>query len=226
MLLPSVTRAQMEEADRIMVADLGVSLLQMMELAGVAVAGVAAADSPTSALVLAGPGGNGGGALAAARHLANRGVDVSVVRSSASARPETAHQWAVLERLGVLDRDDPQPADVVVDGLLGYSVRGAPRGRVAELIGWAEGPVGRIVSVDLPSGLDPDAGGAGLDADAVVTLALPKPGLRGVGCPLWLADIGIPPVVWERIGVDVPVDPFGGRRVVPVRAAPDGWLTG
>ncbi|NND84102.1 MAG: NAD(P)H-hydrate epimerase [Acidimicrobiia bacterium] len=227
MLFPSVTRAQMEEADRIMVEDLGVSLLQMMELAGAAVAHVAGLVAPRSALVLAGSGGNGGGALAAGRHLAHRGVEVTVVRSSEARRPETARQWDVLSRIGARGLADPKEADVVIDGVLGYSRSGPPRGRAGELIGWMNEASAPIVSVDLPSGLDPDTGaGPSVVAASVVTLALPKPGLRGVEADLWLADIGIPPVVWERLGVDVPSDPFEGARVVPIRRTDAGWLSG
>ena len=217
----------MEEADRVMVEDLGIALLQMMELAGSAVARVASRRMPRTALVLAGSGGNGGGALAAGRHLANRGVSISVLHSSPPRSPETRHQSEVLGRLGALPTDTPVEADVVIDGVLGYSLSGPPRGRASDLIRWMnEGGV-PVVSVDLPSGLDPDGGGElRVAATDVVTLALPKPGLLQVEADHWLADIGIPPLVWDRIGVEVPEDPFGGERVVPIRPSAGGWVSG
>jgi NAD(P)H-hydrate epimerase len=98
-------------------------------------------------------------------------------------------------------------ADVIVDGLLGYSARGAPRGAVATLIRLANGSRRPIVSVDLPSGLDPDSGvalGVAVRANVTVTLALPKPGLiaataRPFVGELLLADIGIPGAAFPHL---------------------------
>ena len=73
--LPAVTAAQMREVDRAMVEDFHIELVQMMENAGRNLADLAVRHfGPRSTVVLAGSGGNGGGGLVAARHLANRGV--------------------------------------------------------------------------------------------------------------------------------------------------------
>src|SRR6516225_8801658 len=86
MTMTAVTADQMREIDRIMVEDLHIELVQMMENAGRNLADLAQRRfRPTSVLVIAGVGGNGGGGLVAARHLANRGLTVSVVAS----RPES-----------------------------------------------------------------------------------------------------------------------------------------
>jgi NAD(P)H-hydrate epimerase len=98
--------------------------------------------------------------------------------------------------------------DLVLDGLLGYSSRGAPRGTVADLIGIANTSSVRILAVDIPSGLDPDTGatpGAVIAPAATVTLALPKSGLLAPGAnvgELILADIGIPHAAFARVGVE------------------------
>jgi NAD(P)H-hydrate epimerase len=71
--LPWITAEPMAEVDRAMVEDLGVKLIQMMEHAGRHLARLATLRflrgrlSTARVLVLAGPGGNGGGALVAAR---------------------------------------------------------------------------------------------------------------------------------------------------------------
>ncbi|MFW6034295.1 MAG: NAD(P)H-hydrate epimerase, partial [bacterium] len=74
-VLPALTADQMREIDRIMIDELHIDLIQMMENAGRSLADLAQRRyAPADAVVLAGPGGNGGGGLVAARHLANRGI--------------------------------------------------------------------------------------------------------------------------------------------------------
>jgi NAD(P)H-hydrate epimerase len=209
--LPALTAEQMREIDRLMVDELHIDLVQMMENAGRSLAElVLARFAPSTVTVLAGPGGNGGGGMVAARHLANRGIGVAVVLS----RPDDltsvpAHQADVLSRMGIPPLQDPQETDLVVDALVGYSLRGDPHGRTAELIGWANGQRSPVVSLDNPSGLDVTTGRAGdpnVRATATLTLALPKRGLLGaetVG-ELYLGDISVPPWLYERVGVQRP----------------------
>jgi NAD(P)H-hydrate epimerase len=68
----------------------------------------------------------------------------------------------------------------VVDALLGTGATGEPRGEVRDAIKWINGAAARVVSADLPSGIDPDTGsvpGIAVWADVTVTFGLPKPGL-------------------------------------------------
>jgi NAD(P)H-hydrate epimerase len=186
----------MREVDRAMIEDLHIELVQMMENAGRNLAELAIARfKPTRVMVLAGTGRNGGGDLVAARHLANRGRKVRVVL----ARPDDltavpAHQLDIITRMGVPVEDDAEPADLVVDAVIGYSLRGDPRGRAAELIDWANNQAAQVLALDTPSGLDVTSGLAGspcVAAKATLTLALPKVGLLdapSVG-ELYLADI-------------------------------------
>ena len=222
--LPGLTTAQMREVDRIMVEDLGIDLPRMMENAGRHLAGLARRRyQGGSVTVLAGPGGNGGGGLVAARHLANRGVDVAVslARPREEMSPIPAEQAAILERMGVGSHPDPRPADLVIDALLGYSLVGDPRGRAAELITWANEQESPVLSLDTPSGLDTTTGALGqpcVFADATLTLALPKTGLvaspQVVGA-LYLADISVPAAVFRAFEIDLE-DPFSGNGVVRV----------
>jgi len=98
--------------------------------------------------------------------------------------------------------------DVVVDALLGYGLQGVPRGEAARAISWIRETGARVVSLDLPSGVDADTGetpGVFVIADATLTLHLPKPGLRHSGAgQLSLADLGIPPGATRRAGVAPP----------------------
>jgi NAD(P)H-hydrate epimerase len=207
-----ITEADMIEVDRVMIEDLHIELLQMMENAGRNLARlVLDLAAPTRVTVAAGSGGNGGGGLVGARHLANAGVDVTVTttRPGDSLSPVAAHQLDILRRMGVPTAPDIGEADVVIDALIGYSLRGAPSGRSAALIDAINAHAATVVSLDTPSGLNVTTGatpGAVVRADATLTLALPKVGMRDadvVGA-LYLADISVPRSVAEAYGSPVP----------------------
>ncbi len=225
--LPWLTEAEMVEVDRVMTEDLTILLIQMMENAGRNLAMLAMQRyEPTSVVVLAGGGGNGGGGLVAARHLANRGLNVAVVAAKPFREPSVpAHQFEILKRMGVpimsADQSDrPPSADLVIDALIGYSLRGTPTGRAAELIGWANDQRSPILSLDTPSGLNvTDGSGTSstVKADATMTLAAPKIGLADsahVG-DLYVADISVPASVYARLGLDLAPD-FSAGPIVAV----------
>lgn len=220
----AVTAEQMRAVDRVAVEEVGVELLQMMEHAGRALAAqvLAVADGP--AIVVAGNGGNGGGGLACARHLANHAVDVTVVldRPPEKLRGAPARQHRVLEAMAVPVRVGDVPADaaVLVDALIGYGLSGAVRESVATLVRAMNQHDGSVVSLDVPSGVDATSGerlGVAVDPERTVTLALPKRGLADRPEPLALADIGIPRVVYDRL--DIAYDPpfEGNDWVTPLR---------
>jgi NAD(P)H-hydrate epimerase len=210
----------MREVDRFMVEEVGISLLQMMENAGRGLALQARAMLQGDVLgrrvtVLAGPGGNGGGGLAAARRLAIWGADVEIVIADPS-RPFTdasAHQLAALKWMGVRVRETGSvgESDLLLDAIFGYSLSGAPTGRQSELIEAANASPAPILALDLPSGLHPDSGEAHeptIRATATLTLALPKIGLLKPGAGAWvgdlyLADISVPDRVYRRLGLEV-----------------------
>lgn len=207
--VPWLATEQMAAADALAVGEFGIDLLQMMEHAGAALAEIVMRAAPSSRVtVLAGGGNNGGGGLCAARHLVNRGREVSVVLSSA---PDVAgaHHLRTLAAMGITPADEPLTTGPVVDALVGYGIRGALRGRAAQLAAAVRGRA--TISLDLPSGL----GSAGaVEPLVTVTLALPKEELRGVR-PLILADIGLPQMLWARLGLDVP-PLFGDGRLLAV----------
>jgi NAD(P)H-hydrate epimerase len=144
-------------------------------------------------------GGTAGGGLVAARHLANRGVRVAVTLGEDRNRlgDVSRHQLSILERMDVPIGTGPAGTDLVLDPLIGYSLRGDPRGRVAELIRWANEQQAPVCSLDVPSGLDATTGVKGepcIRATMTLTLALPKTGLGvapAVVGELYLADISM-----------------------------------
>jgi len=176
--------------------------------------------------VLAGSGGNGGGGLCCARHLHNRGFKVWVVldRDPRMLRGAAAHQLNILQAAGLQPADPAQAGElmgrsqIVVDALIGYGLRGAPRGRTAELIELCNQHAARVLSLDVPSGLDATTGeapGPVVRPERTLTLALPKTGLQHVPGDLYLADIGIPPEVFQRLGVPFQ-PPFEEKYWIPL----------
>lgn len=227
--ITSVTAEVMAQVDRLAVDRYGIDLLQMMEQAGSHLAEVVRIEVGGDlrgrvVVVAAGAGNNGGGGLAAARHLANRGAAVHVIlaRPALRATPASRHQLATLLAMGVpccvmgYDLADGDldatlaGADVIVDAVLGYNIAGAPRGEEAQLIEAISCAGRSVVSLDLPSGIDPDSGdapGAVLGAAATLTLALPKLGLlaeRGArhAGRLYLGDLGLPALLYAELGID------------------------
>jgi NAD(P)H-hydrate epimerase len=213
--VPAVTSEQMREVDRVAVEEFGLGILQMMENAGRCMAGNVLdllGDADGAVAILAGSGGNGGGGLCCARHLLNHGLSVSVLLSKApeAVGGPAAHQLRTLRAAGVMPVKPSgagqaiRGADIVVDALVGYSLRGAPRGRVAELIELCNEASRLTLSLDLPSGMDATTGevaGKAVKAARTLTLALPKTGLDRLTGQVYLADIGIPAEVYQRLGL-------------------------
>jgi len=239
--IPALTPEQMSRVDRIMVDDFGVTLLQLMEVAGQAVAVWArehflGGDARgKTVLVLAGSGGNGGDGMVAARFLHGWGGHPAVWLSheASTLQGAAAHQLRSLQGLGlpIHSPSDPAPyqpgtlpdADLIVDALLGFGLSGPPSRAAARLITAANAHPAPVLAVDLPSGLEARTGqlyDPCIRADATLTLALPKTGLLAPAAQpvigdLAIADIGIPPEVYARLGVHM--EPlFGEHSVVRV----------
>lgn len=228
--IPSVTADQMREIDRIAIEETGPNLFQMMENAGRSLAGLAismAGDGwrRISMVVLAGTGGNGGGGICAARHLANRGANVSLAITDVSRldgvpRAQLDIYRGTDGRLIDIETMDPE-AGLIIDAVLGYSLTGPPRRAAKSMIEHINTVPTPVLSLDVPSGVDATTGespGASVKATTTLTLALPKTGLglRRVG-EIWLADLGIPRETYQRAGIDVPPGVFGDDSLVPLR---------
>ena len=223
----AVTAAEMRDVDRVAVEEIGLNLPRMTEHAGRGLADVVLSARPTDlpVTVLAGNGGNGGGGLACARHLANRDLLVRVVldRPPAEINGVTAEQLRILKEMDVpiewvvADADLDAALDgLVVDALIGYGLTGQPRGATAELIEAAGGAAETVISLDAPSGTNATTGeapGVAVEPDRTVTLALPKTGLAAVGGDLLLVDLSIPATVYDRLGIEYD-SPFGNSFAV------------
>ncbi|WP_440945420.1 NAD(P)H-hydrate dehydratase [Methanosarcina sp. T3] len=177
---------------------LGLSPLQLMENAGAAVAqSVKEELASGKVLFVAGRGNNGGDAFVAARHLAGiPGYSVRVAllgKDRDIGTKEAFHNYSLLKfsRVQTLEiRDSGQlaasgwfsEADLLIDAIFGTGVKGSirePESTAIDLIN-SEGKAGKtVISVDIPSGLDPDGGSfeKAVYADLTVTFHRMKAGL-------------------------------------------------
>ena len=218
-----LTSEQSRICDRRAVEELGIPTIVLMENAALSVVEVlekhVGVESGQRVVVVCGRGNNGGDGLAVARHLHNMGVDVSVFLM---ARHEELKGDAVINCKAVMKagvsltevtdekmllelEKTMRHAHVVVDALLGTGISGEVRGIIAGAIDALNSSAPRILSIDVPSGLDSDTGklcGRCVRADVTVTLGAMKrglllfPGADMVG-DLFLGSIGIPKAMFE-----------------------------
>jgi NAD(P)H-hydrate epimerase len=217
--------AQMREADRRTIHDIGIPSLVLMENAGRQV--VAAMESFFSDLserqvaVVCGKGNNGGDGFVVARTLQQRGIGVSVflVGQIAEVKGDARVNLEILGRLGItvveiadegqweLHISEITEHDLIVDALFGTGLTTALSGMYETVIGDINGAAIPVVAIDLPSGMSadsPDLIGDCIDATVTVTLGAPKmplilpPGEQKSG-EVVIADIGIPVDVFETL---------------------------
>lgn len=237
--IPKITTEQMIEVDRLMIEEYHIELIQMMENAGRGLAILAKEKflngNPLAknVTILAGTGGNGGGALVCARRLANWGAKVQVFMTAEEDKmtPIPLHQLNILKKIGIpiqlgnrLKTDTE--TDLIIDGIIGYSISGDPYGLPKEMIDWANAHSAAVLSLDTPSGLDLTTAkvhNPTVKADATLTLALPKQGLfetsvQSVRGELFLADISVPPGLYAQpsLGLRVPFDLFASADIVKI----------
>ena len=178
----------------------------LMERAGVAAADIAQAMLAARAgrvIVLAGPGNNGGDALACARRLRERGVDVVVVaRDGQVWHGEAAKARAALAATDVAIVGNPPPdtPSLIVDGLFGIGLSRAPAVPWSTWIDWANATRVPILALDVPSGLDAATGVAHapvIVAAATATFIGLTPGLLTNDGPDCCGEISV-----HSLGID------------------------
>jgi ADP-dependent NAD(P)H-hydrate dehydratase / NAD(P)H-hydrate epimerase len=221
---PVLTAAQVKKVDRLAEVRFKLPVEWLMEAAGWQVA----RHCQAMTAVVCGPGSNGGDGLAAARHLHRWGRLHSVAAiDRAGFKGAAARQAEALEASGVRIQDelDLEDAEVILDAVFGSGLNRPPAGRAAEWIAAINGSRGRVVAVDVPSGLGSDDGvayPAAVRADLTVTLGLPKAGLLVNDGPrlsgeVWVVDIGIPAEAYAMVGAAMPADLFTSSDRVRLR---------
>ncbi|NLE06625.1 MAG: NAD(P)H-hydrate epimerase, partial [Crenarchaeota archaeon] len=198
----------------------GVSLLQLMENAGrnVALEVNSRFKFSPKIVVVCGLGGNGGDGFVATRHLLAMGHNVSVLivgQSKEIKHPDALHNFRILQK--ILDKNLIQEvsdsvmfpkleADIVIDALLGTGSKGNLKPLFSAAVDWINSSKAKIVSIDVPTGIDSDTGellGRAVRADLTVTFYKAKKGLDSAkkycGAVI-IRDIGLPQVFEKYTG--------------------------
>mmetsp|Transcript_83998 Transcript_83998/g.166818 ORF Transcript_83998/g.166818 Transcript_83998/m.166818 type:complete len:260 (-) Transcript_83998:37-816(-) len=224
----------------------GFSIDQLMELAGLSVAASVTKEYPLDShprvLIICGPGNNGGDGLVAARHLHHFGYQPRVIYpkmekviSQNELYRRLTQQLAQLSVPVTEEWQEPAPSDVdvIVDAIFGFSFKGwrgggkdAPFDDIIKFLGAEEGVQPRhavpVVSVDIPSGWDVEAGppqGLALRPDMLISLTAPKMCALGFkGRFHYLGGRFVPPNIVAKNGLELPRYP-GAEQCVQITAA-------
>lgn len=199
---------------------LGVPRALLMENAGAWVARIAyqwlGGLSKRKVVVFCGTGNNGGDGFVAARHAAGLGADVTAILIGDPDKirtPEAKTNFEavlsmresvklhIVKGVGELNqvRSEVEFADVIIDAIFGTGIRGTIQEPWRSAIRLINSSRALKVSVDIPSGVDPDTGDVAdlaVSADITVTFHRPKLGMPTAAdyCgEVVIAPIGIPP---------------------------------
>ena len=223
-----VTSEQMQALDRQTIEDLGIHGLILMENAGrgtaeIIMARYAAELSDKGAVVVAGPGNNGGDGFVIARHLMQAGFRVNIILLA----PEEKFKGDALVNLEIVNAlmipvipcvseavliehaQFLENAGVIIDALFGTGLGRPLEGRFARAVHYMNRSNAPVVAVDIASGLSSDTGhplGVAVEADITCTMAMPKIGhVTWPGCDytgtLLVVEIGIPEFLVEKAAI-------------------------
>jgi hydroxyethylthiazole kinase-like uncharacterized protein yjeF len=212
-----LTRAQVREIDRLASERYLIPSIVLMENAARSATEVARemldGECFGQVLILCGGGNNGGDGLAIARHLHNRGADVSIALTTRAEdyKGDALINFNIVRQMQlkiapVAIEDIPKSnALLIVDAIFGTGLNRPPRepfGKIVHAVKHSQKPV---LAIDVPSGLDCDTGeplGPCIEATQTITFVAEKVGFENptarkylgnvvvgdIGCPRELVD--------------------------------------
>lgn len=185
--------SEMRKLDWTAVKKYGIDEILLMENAGNAVFYTIEKEigiKGNKFLVLAGSGNNGGDGMVIARKLHSNGAQVKflLLAEEQKLKGITKKNFEILKNIGILIKINPTQrdikkalgeTDVVIDAMLGTGLSGEVKGIYKKAIELVNKSGKKVVSVDIPSGINGDTGeimGAAVKSDITVTFGLPKIG--------------------------------------------------
>ncbi len=181
----------------------GIPKSALMENAGKAVYGILKEKfdlKDKKMLIVAYHGNNGGDGFVAARYLGDDAeVDVLFMGDEERLKGETLANYRKIEnneRVQILDLEavDFSDYDIIIDAIFGTGIKGEIKDPLATLIRNLGKAKAYKVSIDIPSGIDPDTGEKAnvfFEPDLIITMHDIKNGLARYKDKAVIADIGI-----------------------------------
>ncbi|MCI8341690.1 MAG: NAD(P)H-hydrate dehydratase [Firmicutes bacterium] len=214
--------AHMREIDRFAIEKLGIAGIVLMENASLAVCEkcieVLGRVGGAKAAIFCGSGNNGGDGFAVARLLHCRGFDVTVLflGSESKLKNDAKANYEAAKNIGIEMIDDfsqckkiAENSDIIVDAMFGTGFKGSPKPPFDKVISIVNSSGKKVVSVDIPSGVNADNGHVetmAVRADETVTFVNHKcgtvlyPGAEYCG-NVTVANISIPESVYKFVSV-------------------------
>jgi len=228
-----VSAAEMAALER-QLFDSGLPVEALMEKAALAMSARILAAPPEAAVVLVGPGHNGGDGLVVARELHLAGVAVRVWCPFEQLRPLTASHRRHADWLGIPSlHAPPDPADpcLWIDALFGIGQNRPPGEEIEALLAARDQQrPGRLVAIDGPSGLCADRGAVlgrvAARAARTYCIGLIKRGLVQDSALRWVGqleriDLGLPPPLLTTLPPATPLALAPADRSSAPWPAPD-----
>lgn len=204
---------QVRAMDKYAIHDVGIPGFVLMQRAATSTFEVLRQRWPQShsVAVCCGGGNNAGDGYLVARQALDAHYEVQVYalappeRLQGDARLAYEAYLAAGGKVAEASPTDLNGFDVVVDALLGTGLDREVAGPYAQAIGVINRCRGKVLAVDIPSGLDADTGtvlGTAVEAEATVTFIALKQGLftsEGPVCcgQVWYADLTVPEAVLD-----------------------------
>jgi NAD(P)H-hydrate epimerase len=229
---------EMRLMDRYAIKKVGIAEEVLMENAGLAAFSVLRNKTGVPGrkfIIFCGSGNNGGDGFVVARLIHSAGGLVKVFLLSASDKYKGAAKtnFGIINRLPVevvqlkslaMAQKDVAHCDMIVDAILGTGLDRNVTGLIAEVIALINKSKKKVLSVDIPSGVNGNTGeamGEAVRADYTVTFGLPKignilyPGY-GLGGELFVSHISFPPSLTKSSDLKIATNDY---VALPVRSA-------
>ncbi|MBR9680427.1 MAG: NAD(P)H-hydrate epimerase [Candidatus Altiarchaeota archaeon] len=213
-MVPWVSKAQISKLDSLMVNHYKISVIMMMENAGYRMAEFVRLKYPKKkdVLILVGKGNNGGDGLSAARHLLNFGFSPKIFLIDKQLKGPSKRHLEISKKLKIpiftsikTLKSELKETKLIYDCLIGYNLKGEPRGKFKDVIDISNNSKRPIIACDVPSGIDTDKGiiyNTHIKPHSILFLSLPKIGCKKIKSKKYVADIGVPKDLYRKIKVD------------------------
>ena len=214
------TSAQIHELDKYTIENEPIKSIDLMERAAKAITQAITEvwGSQTPVIIFAGPGNNGGDALAVGRMLCDKGYDVCAYLFNVSG---SLSEDCIINRKRLFDKkskalievtqefEPPQleAGTLVVDGLFGSGLNKPLAGGFASLVKYINASPAQVVSIDIPSGLMTEDNTYNvrtniIRANLTLTLQLPKLSFLFPESQMYIGRLKILDIRLSKQGID------------------------